>query len=94
MRIRIAVQFEPKTISVNYNYGISTAIKRWLKLGTPQFAEFIENSGYNLDPKKFELFTFSLKFEKMKMSGPSHPACLAEGVYPYLFPNTSGLSRF
>ncbi|KAB2908571.1 MAG: CRISPR-associated endoribonuclease Cas6 [Ignavibacteriales bacterium] len=70
MRIRIAVQFEPKTISVNYNYGISTAIKRWLKLGTPQFAEFIENSGYNLDPKKFELFTFSLKFEKMKMSGP------------------------
>lgn len=70
MRIRIAVQFEPKKLSVNYNYGISSAIRKLLKVGTPKFVDFIKDNGYQLDPKKFDLFTFSLRFEKMKMSGP------------------------
>lgn len=70
MRIRILVHFEPKKLSVNYNYGISTAIRRLLRIGTPKFAEFLKDNDYKIDPKKFDLFTFSLRFEKMKMSGP------------------------
>jgi CRISPR-associated endoribonuclease Cas6 len=70
MRIRIAVQFESKKISVNYNYGISAAIRKFLRIGTPKFSEFILDNGYRIDPKKFDLFTFSLRFEKMVMSGP------------------------
>ena len=70
MRIRIAVQFEPKKLSVNYNYGISTAIRRLLRIGTPGFIDFAKENGYQFDARKFDLFTFSLRFEKMKMSGP------------------------
>jgi len=84
MRIRIAVHIEPKKLSVNYNYGISTALRRLLRLGTPQFADFLKENGYNLDPKKFDLFTFSLRFEKMKMSGP-----MIQLVSPKAFINVS-----
>lgn len=70
MRIRIAVHIEPRKISVNYNYGISTAIRKFLKLESPRFADFLRENDYLINPKKFDLFTFSLRFEKMKMSGP------------------------
>ncbi len=50
-------------ISFNYNYALSALIYKFLKFGSPEFAEFLHNQGYKIDGKKFKFFTFALKFE-------------------------------
>ncbi len=57
-----------KKFPFNYHYQFSSAIYLLLKFSSPEFSEFLHNKGYNLNGKKYKLFTFSLKFEKYQTS--------------------------
>lgn len=54
-------------IPLNYNYQLSSAIYNLLRLGSPEFSQFLHNTGYKIDGKKFKLFTFALCFEKTEI---------------------------
>jgi CRISPR-associated endoribonuclease Cas6 len=53
----------PTAIPVNYNYPLSSAIYNLLRFGSPEFTEFLHNTGYIYNNKTYKLFTFALKFE-------------------------------
>lgn len=59
---------EQKPLSFNYHYQLSSAIYLLLKFGSTEFSYFLHNIGYKLNGKQFKLFSFSLKFEKYKIS--------------------------
>ncbi len=54
-------------ISANYNYALSAAIYKLLRLGSPEFSDFLHNKGYELDNKPYKLFSFSLSFEEYEI---------------------------
>lgn len=54
-------------IPLNYNYQLSSAIYNLLQLGSPEFSQFLHNTGYSIDGKKFKLFSFALRFEKAQV---------------------------
>lgn len=58
---------EGQTISCNYFYPLSASVYNLLKLGSPEFSEFLHKKGYRTDAKKFELYAFALKFEEFKV---------------------------
>lgn len=64
MRLKLNLKTLDKTITHNYYYYLSAAIYKVLKLGSPEFSEFLHQNGYNIGQKKFKLFTFSLRFDK------------------------------
>jgi CRISPR-associated endoribonuclease Cas6 len=64
--MRLLIRLKAKNserISFNYNYSLSAFIYKLLKLGSPEFAEFLHNQGFQIDGKSFKFFTFALKFE-------------------------------
>lgn len=69
MRLRLKLKFtSSKLISANYHYALSSAIYKLLHFGSPQFANFLHNKGFNnLRGKPYKLFTFSLKFKNIKI---------------------------
>lgn len=70
MRLKITCQINSSNLSVNYNYGIFKAIQKLLRIETKELNDFLYESGYLFDLDRFNLFTFSLRFEKMRMNGP------------------------
>ena len=56
-------------ISANYNYPLSAAIYKLLRLGSPEFSDFLHNKGYVLDDKPYKLFTFALSFREFEIVG-------------------------
>ncbi len=69
MRLKILLQCvsKPQVIPINYNYQFSSAIYLLLKFGSPEFSKFLHDSGYELDHKKFKLFTFAVKLKKYEI---------------------------
>lgn len=53
-------------LSANYFYPLSAAVYQVLRFSSPQFSEFLHDIGFNLNGKKYKLFSFALRFEKMK----------------------------
>ncbi len=68
MRLSISLKaYNTDFISANYNYALSSAIYKLLKLGSPEFADFLHNKGYELNKKPFKLFTFALTFDEFEI---------------------------
>lgn len=55
------------SIPINYNYQLSSAIYSLLQFGSPEFSEFLHDRGFKVDGKKYKLFTFALRFEKIEL---------------------------
>lgn len=54
-------------LPLNYNYQLSSAIYNLLRFGSPEFSRFLHNSGFRIDGKKYKLFTFALRFDKIEV---------------------------
>lgn len=58
------------SLPLNYQYELSSWIYRTLGYGSPEFSEFLHNSGYMNKEKKFKLFCFSLlRPDKFRVNG-------------------------
>lgn len=69
MRLKIDTETFQKRITCNYNYSFSSAIYKFLQIGSPEFAEFLHNKGFHHLHKNYKLFTFAVVFEKFRFSG-------------------------
>jgi CRISPR-associated endoribonuclease Cas6 len=64
MRLKLLLRSQRvEKLSINYNYSLSSAIYKLLKLGSPEFASFLHSIGYKLRNKTYKLFTFALKLQ-------------------------------
>lgn len=54
-------------IPVNYNYQVSSGIYSTLGFGSPEFTSFLHDIGFKLNGKTYKLFSFALRFEKMRI---------------------------
>ena len=69
MRLKIllkSVDYSP--LPINYNYALSSAIYKLLRLGSSEFAQFLHEKGFQLDGKSYKLFTFALKLNDYTVS--------------------------
>jgi CRISPR-associated endoribonuclease Cas6 len=68
MRLKILLKSKDYSpLSINYNYALSSAIYKLLKLGSPEFSQFLHNKGFILNGKPFKLFTFALRLNNYKV---------------------------
>lgn len=67
MRIVLQLSSNDKYLPINYNYFLSAAIYKLLHIGSPEFSEFLHTKGYQLNGKKYKLFSYALRFEKMEI---------------------------
>ncbi|HMU43694.1 MAG TPA: CRISPR-associated endoribonuclease Cas6 [Ignavibacteriaceae bacterium] len=54
-------------LPLNYNYQLSSAIYNLLRFGSAEFSRFLHDNGFTIDGKKYKLFSFSLRFEKIEL---------------------------
>lgn len=63
MRFRITLQLQPEVkgnaIPINYQYPLQAAIYRTLSRSDADFSQWLHDNGYQLEKKRFKLFTFS-----------------------------------
>ena len=81
--MRLKISLKAKTgamINLNYNYYLSSAIYRLLKLGSNEFAAFLHNSGYTANGKRYKLFSFAIRFENF---------VIKNGVFNLISPNAA-----
>lgn len=65
MRLKLTLKVvDSQKISLNYHYSLSSAIYSLLRIGSPEFSDFLHNSGFNIKSNSYKLFTFALVFEK------------------------------
>ena len=68
MRLKLTLKLaNSNLISANYNYSLSSAIYKLLNFGSPEFAEFLHDTGFGLNGKKYKLFSFALRLGKIKI---------------------------
>ncbi len=69
MRLRLTLKAtSTNQISPNYNYALSAAIYKLLKFGSAEFSEFLHENGYKTKGKTYKLFSYSLRFEKIRFN--------------------------
>ena len=51
-------------IPLNHTYLFSSAIYKILRFGSQEFSTFLHNIGYELNGKKYKLFTFAVRFKE------------------------------
>lgn len=69
MRIRVLLHcVSAKSLTINYNYPLSAAIYNLLRLGSPEFSEFLHSKGYKINARNYKLFSFALRFHKSEIS--------------------------
>ncbi len=64
--MRVVLKIESRkgcSIPINYNYPLSSAIYKLLRLGSGEFSTFLHDIGFTLANKTYKLFTFALRFE-------------------------------
>lgn len=60
MRIKLTLENLPGSkLSLNYQYELSAAIYKILSRADPAFSEWLHDTGYTLEGRRFKLFTFS-----------------------------------
>ncbi|GAB4141300.1 MAG: CRISPR-associated endoribonuclease Cas6 [Ignavibacteriales bacterium] len=67
LRLILRLKTEDSYVSINHNYALSGAIYKLLQFGSPAFADFLHEKGYELKDRKFKLFTFALKLDKYEI---------------------------
>lgn len=84
MRLKITLRNKtPGLLPFNYYYPLSAAVYKLLRFGSPEFASFLHDMGYNHYGKKYKLFTFALRFEKYK-SEKSFIRLQSDNAYLYI----------
>lgn len=79
MNLKIKLKaINSRHISPNYNYALSAAIYKLLRFGSKEFALFLHEKGYKSNGRTYKLFTYSLRFEKIRFSN---------GIIELLSPN-------
>lgn len=72
MRLRFSLRSASRSIGANFYYHFSSAIYDLLRLGSPEFAEFLHDSGFKVNGgKSFKLFTFGVEFERISAKNES-----------------------
>ena len=67
MRIKITCDIgEGISLPINYNYFLASAIYRFLRESDPEYADFLHQEGYELENRRFKLFTFSQLMAKRR----------------------------
>ena len=67
MRIKITCDIgEGIRLPINYNYFLASAIYGFLRESDPEYADFLHQDGYELENRRFKLFTFSQLMAKQR----------------------------
>ena len=67
MRIKITCAIgKGIDLPINYNYFLTGIIYRFLKESDPKYAHFLHKAGYELENRRFKLFTFSQLMAKRR----------------------------
>ena len=67
MRIKITCDIgNGIRLPINYNYFLSGVIYRFLKESDPEYAQFLHQDGYEVENRRFKLFTFSQLMAKQR----------------------------
>ena len=67
MRIKITCDIGAGIcLPINYNYFLASAIYRFLRESDPEYADFLHQDGYELENRRFKLFTFSQLMAKRR----------------------------
>ena len=67
MRIKITCDIgEGIHLPINYNYFLASAIYGFLRESDPEYADFLHQDGYELENRRFKLFTFSQLMAKRR----------------------------
>ena len=67
MRIKITCDIgEGIRLPINYNYFLTGVIYQFLKESDPEYANFLHQDGYELENRRFKLFTFSQLMAKRR----------------------------
>ena len=67
MRIKITCDIsESIHLPINYNYFLASAIYGFLRESDPEYADFLHQDGYELENRRFKLFTFSQLMAKQR----------------------------
>ena len=67
MRIKITCDIgEGIRLPINYNYLLTGVIYRFLRESDPEYAHFLHQDGYELENRRFKLFTFSQLMAKRR----------------------------
>ena len=70
MRIKITCDIgEGIRLPINYNYFLSGVIYRFLRESNPEYAQFLHQDGYEVENRRFKLFTFSQLMAKREIRG-------------------------
>lgn len=68
MRLKLQLRLNnSKQFPINYNYPLSSAIYNLLRLSSPEFAAYLHDIGYQINGKKFKLFTFALQLKNFRI---------------------------
>lgn len=68
MSLKLTLRAKDRGLTVNYNYYLSAAIYKLLKLGSSEFSAFLHNKGFILHGKPYKLFCFALRFKKFSIN--------------------------
>ena len=67
MRIKITCDIgKGVELPINYNYFLTGIIYQFLKESDPEYADFLHQAGYELENRRFKLFTFSQLMAKRR----------------------------
>ena len=67
MRIKITCDIgKGVDLPINYNYFLTGIIYQFLKESDPEYADFLHQDGYELENRRFKLFTFSQLMAKRR----------------------------
>lgn len=67
MRIKITCDIgEGIRLPINYNYFLASAIYGFLRESDPEYADFLHKDGYEVENRRFKLFTFSQLMAKRR----------------------------
>jgi len=68
LRLKLSLIAQSNSVTINYNYQLSAAVYNLLRFGSPEFSSFLHDIGFNCNGKKYKLFSFALRFERIKIS--------------------------
>ena len=67
MRIKITCDIgKGVCLPINYNYFLTGVVYQFLKESDPEYAQFLHQDGYELENRRFKLFTFSQLMAKRR----------------------------
>lgn len=63
MRLKLCLSFSsPSTVLFNYSYQLQNIIYNLIRNSSPEFSDFLHNTGFQEEGRPFKLFTFSKLF--------------------------------